>query len=173
MTAPGRTGPRRPSRVGCVGCVGAARGGAAPRSWRHVLVSAALIALALAGRDGRSHAPSASHHGGGGRGDARVDRAQIRDVIRRFDAARLAADAGASCELVDPSKLRYLEQIGLPCEVSLGGTLTPESERDVRTSAITSIDIHGDRAVAHIRSAGGRRDLQLHRRGGHWLIVGV
>jgi hypothetical protein len=38
---------------------------------------------------------------------------------------------------------------------------------------ITSIKIHDDAAVAHIRSASGGRDLRLHRRAGHWRIVGV
>jgi hypothetical protein len=89
-------------------------------------------------------------------------------VIRRFNKASLAGDSGAMCALVDPSKLRYLEQIGQPCEVALGGRLTPESERDERTGAITSIDIGDDTAVAHIRSA-----VHLRRRAGHWLIVGV
>jgi ABC-type methionine transport system permease subunit len=77
------------------------------------------------------------------------------------------------CALVDPAKLRYLEQIGLPCEVSLGGVLTAESERDVRNRTITSVDIVGDNAVAHTTGTGGPRDLALHRSVGHWLIIGV
>lgn len=77
------------------------------------------------------------------------------------------------CALVDPSRLRYLEQIGQPCAVSLGGTLTAESERDVRSSTITAIDISGDDAVAHIRSPSGARELRLHRRRGRWLVLGV
>ena len=77
------------------------------------------------------------------------------------------------CALVDPGKLRYLELIGLPCEVSMGGRLTPDSERDVRSSTITSIEIAGDDAVAHTRGSSGARDRRLHRTRGHWLIVGV
>lgn len=104
---------------------------------------------------------------------ARAHRAEIREVINRFNQASLAGDGGGMCALVDSSKLRYLEQIGQPCEISLGGTLTPESERDVRSSTITSIEISGDEAVAHIRGTSGARDLRLHRRRGRWLIVGV
>jgi hypothetical protein len=106
-------------------------------------------------------------------GEAAADRAQIRDLIRRFNQASLAGDAGAMCALVDPAKLRYLEQIGQPCEVSLGGTLTPESERDVRSRTIASIQITGDDAVAHTEGVGGARDLALRRTAGHWLIRGV
>jgi hypothetical protein len=107
-----------------------------------------------------------------GAAHARRSRADPR-VIRRFNEAALTGDTGAMCALVDPAKLRYLEQIGLPCEVSLGRRLTAESERDVRSSRITRIEISGDDAVAHIRSTSGARDLRLHRRRGRWLILGV
>src|SRR3954463_3780682 len=100
-------------------------------------------------------------------------RAQIRDVIGRFRAASLAGDSGAMCALVDPAKLRYLELIGQPCEVSLSGTLTADSERDVRGRMVTSVEIAGDKAVAHTRGPSGTLDLELHRSEGHWLIVGV
>jgi hypothetical protein len=65
-------------------------------------------------------------------------------VIDRFNQASLAGDSGRMCALVDPSRLRYLEQVGQPCLVSLGGRLTAASERDVRSAAITSIEISGD-----------------------------
>jgi hypothetical protein len=106
-------------------------------------------------------------------GEAAADRARIRDLIRRFNQASLAGDAGAMCALVDPAQLRYLEQIGQPCEVSLGGTLTPQSRRDVRSRTITSIQITGDDAVAHTEGVGGPRDLTLRRTAGHWLIRGL
>lgn len=102
--------------------------------------------------------------------EAATDRARIRDVIRRFNQATLAGDTGAMCALVDPAKLRYLEQIGLPCEVCLGGTLTPQSERDVRSRTITSIEITGDDAVAHAEGVDGRCEVALRRSAGHWLI---
>src|SRR3954451_1942838 len=94
-------------------------------------------------------------------------RAQIRKVLRRFRAASLAADSRAKCALVDPAKLRYLELIGQPCEVLLSGTLTADSERDVRARIITSVEIAGDKAVAHTRGPSGARDLELHRSEGH------
>ena len=62
------------------------------------------------------------------------DERRVRDVIRRWNTAALNGDAIAACALVDPAKLRYLEQIGLPCELVQSGTLTAESERDVRSS---------------------------------------
>ena len=77
------------------------------------------------------------------------------------------------CALVDPSRLRYPEQIGQPCAVSLGGRLTAESQRDVRSSKITAIEISGDDAVAQVRSMSGARELRLHRRRGRWLVLGV
>jgi hypothetical protein len=127
-----------------------------------LIATSALIALALAGcGDEHSRRKGASDGAGPSRTSqlTRADRRQIRDVIRRFNKAALAGDTNGMCALVDPSTLRYLEQIGQPCEVSLGGTLTAESERDVRTSRITAIDISGDDAVAHIRSISGTRDF--------------
>src|SRR4051794_24191451 len=126
-----------------------------------LVVTSALMALAIAGYGGeRPHQAQASDDAewqnvGAVSSATRADRAQIRDVIRRFNVASLAGDSGGMCALVDPSKLRYLQQIGQPCEVSLGGRLTAESERDVRSSTITAIDISGDDALAHIRGTSG------------------
>jgi hypothetical protein len=94
-------------------------------------------------------------------------------VIRGFSRAELAGDKRAMCALVDPSKLQYLEQVGNPCEMLYAGTLTAESAREVRNRTITSIEIKGDDAVAHIGGTSGARDLRLRRRGGHWRILGV
>jgi hypothetical protein len=141
--------------------------------WFRLILSAVLASLAIAGCGGER-----SPHGGdrsrGGEGAAATrDRGQIRDVIRRFDAASLAGDRRAMCALVDPAKPRYLEVIGEPCEVSLSGTLTADSERDVRGRTITSVEIAGDKAVAHTRGLSGARDVELHRTEGQWLILGV
>jgi hypothetical protein len=138
-----------------------------------------LTALAIAGCGERSHPTPASNSAERApspravAGTARADRADIRAVIQRFNRASLAADSRRMCALVDPAKLRYLEQIGQPCELSLGGSLTAESERDVRSATITSVEISGEGAVAHVRGLSGVRDLRLHRRRGHWLILGV
>jgi hypothetical protein len=143
-----------------------------------LIATSALIALAIAGCGGQpSHPKQASDgarrsaHAVGDSG--RADRAEIRDVIRRFSRAELAGDSRAICALVDPSKLQYLEQIGNPCEVLFAGTLTAESAREVRSRTITSIEIKGNDAVAHIGGTSGARDLRLRRRGGHWRILGV
>ena len=98
------------------------------------------------------------------------DERRVRDVIRRWNTAALNGDAIAACALVDPAKLRYLEQIGLPCELVQSGTLTAESERDVRSTKVTAVEIDGDRAVAHARSVHGVRDIELRRVDGTWLI---
>src|SRR4051794_40094939 len=139
-----------------------------------------LTTLAVAGcGEERSHRAQQSHpverteSAPAAAGVASRDGAQIRDVIRRFNRAALAGDSSAMCALVDPAKLRYLEQIGQRCEDSLGGTLTRESERDVRSITISSIEIRGDNAVAQLRAASGARDLSLRRTEGDWLIVGV
>ena len=78
---------------------------------RGLIATVALIACVLAGcgeappdkgvRGARAAASSAG-----------ADRARIRAVVRRFNLASLAGDSGAMCALVDPAKLRYLEQIG-------------------------------------------------------------
>jgi hypothetical protein len=141
--------------------------------WFRLALAAALTSLAIAGCGGERAAHGGDRSGGGGVAAAMRDRAQIRDVLRRFRAASLAGDSGAMCALVDPAKLRYLELIGQPCEVFLSGTLTADSERDVRGRMITSVEIAGDKAVAHTRGASGARDLELQRSEGHWLIVGV
>jgi hypothetical protein len=144
-----------------------------------LVATVALAVFAIAGcGGGRSHPPASksaerSQGAQAATRAARAERAQIRDVIHRFNRASLAGDSGRMCALVDPSTLRYLELIGQPCVVSLGGTLTAESERDVRSATITSIEIRGDDAVAHVRGTSGVRDLRLHRRRGVWLILGV
>jgi hypothetical protein len=177
MTVPGRS-QRLLLVEALVGSTSTSKGLLKRRS--RLVATSALLTLAAAGCGGqRSHREQASD-GAGRPAAAQVvaraapaDRAQIRDIIRRFNQASLAGDTGGMCALVDPSKLRYLDQIGQPCELSLGGTLTAESERDVRSRTITSIEISGDDAVAHTRGRSGARDLRLHRRGGRWLILGV
>lgn len=139
---------------------------------RGLIATVALIACVLAGC-GEAPPDKGVQGGQAAAGSAGADRAQIRDVLRRFDLASLVGDSGGMCALVDPAKLRYLEQIGEPCEVSMSGRLTPDSERDVRTSKIISIEIAGDNAVAHTRGSSGKTDLKLHRTRGQWLIVGV
>jgi hypothetical protein len=139
---------------------------------RGLIATVALIACVLAGC---GEAPPDKRVQGerAAAGSAGADRAQIRDVLRRFDLASLAGDSGGMCALVDPAKLRYLEQVGEPCEVAMSGRLTPDSERDVRSRTIASIAIAGDNAVAHTRGLSGARDLKLRRTRGHWLIVGI
>ena len=139
---------------------------------RGLIATVALIGCVLAGC-GEAPPDKGVQGGQAAAGSAGADRAQIRDVLRRFDLASLVGDSGGMCALVDPAKLRYLEQIGEPCEVSMSGRLTPDSERDVRTSKIISIEIAGDNAVAHTRGSSGKTDLKLHRTRGQWLIVGV
>jgi hypothetical protein len=139
---------------------------------RGLIATVALIACVLAGC-GEAPPDKGVRGGRPDAGSAGADRAKIRRVIRRFNLASLAGDSGAMCALVDPAKLRYLELIGQPCEVSMSGRLTPDSERDVRTSKIISIEIAGDNAVAHTRGSSGKTDLRLRRTGGQWLIVGV
>jgi hypothetical protein len=138
-----------------------------------LIATSALIALAIAGCGGqRSHVKQPSDAVARSRtaqpvADAgRADRANIRDVIRRFNQASLAGHSGAMCALVDPAKLQYLEQIGNPCQMLYAGRLTAESAREVRNGTITSIEIKGDGAVAHIGGTSGAQDLRLHHRGG-------
>jgi hypothetical protein len=134
-------------------------------------IGALAGALLLAGSGGqRSEHPERPHGVAKYRGGEPSDGAAIRDVIRRFRSARLAADSSAQCALIDPATLRYLEQIGEPCEVLQSGTLTAESERDVRSRTIASIEIDGDSAVAHTRGLSGARHITLHRIEGRWFI---
>ena len=137
---------------------------------RAVAVIAALAgALLLAGCGGqRSERPARPHGVAKSRGGETSDSAAIRDGIRRFNSARLAADSTAQCALIDPPTLRYLEQIGEPCEVLQSGTA--ESERDVRSRNIAAIEIDGDNAVTHTRGLSGARDITLHRIEGRWFI---
>jgi hypothetical protein len=98
-----------------------------------------LIALAIAEcGDERSQPRRASDGAHSSRAAqlSRADRGQIRDVIRRFTEAALAGDTVGMCALVIASKLRYLEQFGLPCEVSLGGRLT--ADRSATSAAAES-----------------------------------
>jgi len=144
-----------------------------------IAVAALAVVVAVSGWGGRAQSAQPSPSAETQRpdqqalGTAEVDRTRIRDVIHRFNEASLAGDSDAVCALVDPAKLSYLDQIGQPCEQALGGTLTADSERDVRSRAITSIEIKGNDAVAHTRGVNGPRDLALHRTAGRWLIVGV
>jgi hypothetical protein len=140
-----------------------------PRAF--AVIAALAGALLLAGCAGqRSERPERPHDLAKSRRGETSDSAAIRDVIRRFNSARLAAESSAQCALIDPATLRYLEQIDEPCEVLQGGTLTAESERDVRSRNIASIEIDGDNAVAHTRGLSGARDITLHRIEGRWFI---
>jgi hypothetical protein len=135
------------------------------------LIGALGGAVLLAGcGEQRSERAERPHGVATSRGGETADIAAIRAVIRRFNSARLAADSGAQCALIDPATLRYLEQIGERWEVLQSGTLTAESERDVRSRIIAFIEVDGDSAVAHTRGRSGARDIALHRIEGHWFI---
>ena len=141
-----------------------------------VLIVALTITPVLAACGGQGAGGADRPLGAGGPHGARTpgsragsDERKVRDVIRRWNTASLRGGA-AACALVDPATLHYLEQIDLPCESVQSGTLTAESERDVRSTRVTAIEIDGDRAVAHTRSLHGGRDIELHRVGGTWLI---
>jgi hypothetical protein len=139
---------------------------------RLIAVSVALVAAVLLAGCGGHRSGLAESAPGAGRshGAERSDGAEIRAVIQRFNRAALAADSGAQCALIDPATLRYLEQIDERCEVVQGGTLTPQSARDVRSRTINAIEITGDAAVAHTSGLGGPRDITLHRIDGRWYI---
>jgi hypothetical protein len=62
---------------------------------------------------------------------------------------------------------------GLSACLGRAGAVTADSERDVRGRMITSVEIAGDKAVAHTRGPSGALDLELHRTERHWLILGA
>ena len=119
---------------------------------------------------GDDHGGKGTRSAQGARTGGRSEADKVRDVVHAWIRASLAGDATAMCALVHPAKLQYLEQIDHPCEDLMSGTLTDKSARDAHSTTIASVDIHGDTAVAHIRSLMGARDLELARVAGTWLI---
>jgi hypothetical protein len=101
------------------------------------------------------------------------DDEQVRDTLRRFQAATAKKDYGALCkDVLARDLVGRLQAIGLPCELalrkSLGGVARP-------SLTIEKVKVRGDTALANIRtSAAGQRPsrdtIRLVRQGDGWRI---
>jgi hypothetical protein len=101
------------------------------------------------------------------------DDEQVRDTLRRFQAATAKKDYGALCKDVLARELvGRLQAIGLPCELalrkSLGGVTRP-------ALTVEKVRVRGDTALADIlTTAAGQRPsrdtIRLVRQGDGWRI---
>jgi hypothetical protein len=108
------------------------------------------------------------------RGPTEDARADVQSVLDRYEQASRDKDATTLCdELYASSYVQQIAATGQPCEVAVRIAL-----RDVRnlTLQVLSIDVDGDRAVAHVRgSAAGQvpadANYTLLREHGMWRIL--
>jgi hypothetical protein len=104
------------------------------------------------------------------------DQELVARTVTDFGRATAAKDYPRLCEqILSPSLIEDLTQIGLPCEQALRRGLG-----DVKDPRLTigRIEVDGDRATAEVRtSAAGqepsRDTLRLERVGGSWRIASL
>ena len=85
-----------------------------------------------------------------GCGGGQSDREAVRQTVTEFGAATAAKDYDRLCELLAPSLLESLDEIGLPCRVALEQSLGKVEEPRL---VIGTITVDGDRARADVRSS--------------------
>ena len=85
-----------------------------------------------------------------GCGGGQSDREAVRQTVTDFGAATAAKDYDRLCELLAPSLLESLDEIGLPCRVALEQSLGKVEEPRL---VIGTITVDGDSARADVRSS--------------------
>jgi hypothetical protein len=111
-----------------------------------------------------------------GCGGEKSDSEQVRDVVLAFGEATAKHDYQRICDdLLAPSLVDNLEQVGLPCEVAwrrgLGAVKAP-------TLKIKTVAVNGGKALVAVRSAAkGQKAsedvIELQLTGGAWRIASL
>jgi hypothetical protein len=109
--------------------------------------------------------------GAGGCGSS--DDEQVRDTLRRFEAATAKKDYGALCkDVLARDLVGRLQAIGLPCELALRKSLGAVARPAL---TVEKVKVRGDTALADIlTTAAGQRPsrdtIRLVRQGDGWRI---
>ena len=98
--------------------------------------------------------------------------AAVRSTMNRFAQATARQDYHTLCQILAPSLIRNVEQIGLPCEIALSRGLA--SVRQPRL-VVRSVKVNGDRATATVHTTAANQapldgTVGLERLGGHWRV---
>jgi hypothetical protein len=102
--------------------------------------------------------------------------AQVRATLARFVRATSRQDYKTLCEqILAPSLVQNVEQIGLPCEIALSRGFGQVSQP---TLVVRSVSISGDRARATVHTTAANQapldgTVNLTRIGGRWRVASL
>lgn len=99
--------------------------------------------------------------------------AAVRSTLTRFAQATARQDYRTLCrQVLAPSLIRNVEQIGLPCEIALSRALGSVHQPRL---VVRSVNVHGDRATARVHTTAANQQpldgtVGLQRLGGQWRV---
>jgi hypothetical protein len=99
--------------------------------------------------------------------------AAVRSTLTRFAQATARQDYRTLCrQILAPSLIRNVEQIGLPCEIALSRGLGAVRQPKL---VVRSVKINGDRATASVHTSAANQapldgTVGLQRLGGSWRV---
>jgi hypothetical protein len=99
--------------------------------------------------------------------------AAVRSTLARFGQAAARQDYHTLCQqILAPSLIRNVEQIGLPCEIALSRGLGAVRQPKL---VVRSVKVNGDRATATVHTTAANQapldgTVALQRLSGHWRV---
>jgi hypothetical protein len=99
--------------------------------------------------------------------------AAVRSTLTRFAQATARQDYHTLCQqILAPSLIRNVEQIGLPCEIALSRGLGSVRQPKL---AVRSVKVNGDHATASVHTSAANQapldgTVGLERIGGRWRV---
>ena len=99
--------------------------------------------------------------------------AAVRSTLTRFAQATARQDYHTLCQqILAPSLIRNVEQIGLPCEIALSRGLGSVRQPKL---VVRSVKVNGDHATASVHTTAANQapldgTVGLARVGGHWRV---
>jgi hypothetical protein len=102
--------------------------------------------------------------------------AAVRGTLTRFAQATARQDYRTLCrQILAPSLIRNVEQIGLPCEIALSRGLGSVRQPKL---VVRSVKVSGDRATASVHTSAANQapldgTVELQRLGGRWRVASL
>ena len=99
--------------------------------------------------------------------------AAVRSTLTRFAQATARQDYRTLCrQILAPSLIRDVEQIGLPCEIALSRGLGSVRQPKL---VVRSVKVNGDRATASVHTSAANQapldgTVELQRLDGRWRV---
>jgi hypothetical protein len=99
--------------------------------------------------------------------------AAVRSTLTRFAQATARQDYHTLCQqILAPSLIRNVEQIGLPCEIALSRGLGSVRQPKL---VVRSVKVNGDHATARVHTTAANQapldgTVGLERLGGRWRV---